>query len=479
MHPLVGNGNGRKSILCAKSHLKVFRRKFAILELFPKFLDHHIQFPQISVEQIGNALAVQLTKLLLGIFPGILMGNIQGLLHAYLLKTTQIPDVPGSIFQHRMDIGTEFRRVHRGFLPLLSPKAITKEVGQPAFGLPVYLGSGHIQGLSVKLFQVLALHLSQRIITATAGGQEAFLSIQLGSGFGRIPTGKPGSGFPFVRQGKVHGQIRLFFAAGQAGKSAEHKRRLYIAAVDPDALRSTAEYAINLCKFCLNTFHGAAGKRHTHGSQGHTLLVGKHTGRTGVAGQIALPGAQHQKMFLLMAAHSTHRTHLHRIQNRRNGSNSVLAQQQPQQPAEMFRLPLGLTKHIIQLFQSGNQDLPKLIEDLSVAVVPLGIQIPGHRQKSVFQAHIFQEGIQSQHLILELSCLQETAAELIQRFHRLLHSLIQLLHLVSGIVRPISSQTIRVLVPGFGPLTAPNTPDDSIVFHLITLIRGQGRQTGA
>ena len=55
------------------------------------------------------------------------------------MEAPHIPDAPGGIFQHRVDIGAEFRRVDGGFLPLLGPEAIFQEIGQAALRLPVDL----------------------------------------------------------------------------------------------------------------------------------------------------------------------------------------------------------------------------------------------------------------------------------------------------------------------------------------------------
>ena len=77
------------------------------------------------------------------------MGNFQGLLQGYLMKSTHIPDTPGRILQHRMDIGTEFRRVHRGFLLLPQSQAVFQEIGHSALPVGIDLGCGQVQGASI------------------------------------------------------------------------------------------------------------------------------------------------------------------------------------------------------------------------------------------------------------------------------------------------------------------------------------------
>ena len=79
-----------------------------------------------------------------------------------------------------------------------------------------------------------------------------------------------------------------------------------------------------------------------------------------------------------MTAHGTNRPHLNRIQNRRNGSHVILAQQQPKKPEELLVLPAGVPQDIVHLLQSRNQDLPELAENLCFPVFSLGIQFFGH-----------------------------------------------------------------------------------------------------
>ena len=53
VHPLVGNGDGRQSIIAAEIYLKIHRLEQRFLQFQPQLPDHHIQFPDIPVEQVA------------------------------------------------------------------------------------------------------------------------------------------------------------------------------------------------------------------------------------------------------------------------------------------------------------------------------------------------------------------------------------------------------------------------------------------
>ena len=144
-------------------------------------------------------------------------------------------------------------------------------------------------------------------------------------------------------------------------------------------------------------------------------------------------------MLFSVAAHSAHRTHLHRIQHRRNGSHIILAQQQPQQPHKMLRLPYAFAQNVIHLLQRTQQDLPELIEDLRAAVVAGGIQFRSQLRKTVLQIQIHQEPIQRNHLLMQVLRIQKTPAELLQRHHSRDSAFIEPFDLPLGLLAPDSA----------------------------------------
>ena len=132
-------------------------------------------------------------------------------------------------------------------------------------------------------------------------------------------------------------------------------------AADENGLPRPAEHTVNLREFRLNALYGAAGKRHSQRAQLHPFLIRQYAGGAAVAGELSFLRPQHNQMLLPVAAHGVHRAHLHRIQNRRNGAHIVLAQQQPQKPHKMLRLPGRVSQYRVHLLQSGNQNFPQLI----------------------------------------------------------------------------------------------------------------------
>ena len=179
-------------------------------------------------------------------------------------------------------------------------------------------------------------------------------------------------------------------------------------------------------------------------------------------------------MLLHMAAHGGHRAQLHHIQHRRDGAHVILAQQQPQQSQKMLRLPVGFPQHIIELLQGRQQDLPELVQDLGIP----SLQLPGQLLQSPLHAQIFQEAIQSLHLLAEVDGSPQSLAQTFQGGDELLPLFIQLLQTAAGGLRPFRPQAIRVVFPRLQPLTAPDAPEKGIVFQQVAGIQihaGQSR----
>ena len=65
----------------------------------------------------------------------------------------------------------------------------------------------------------------------------------------------------------------------------------------------------------------------------------------------------------------------------------------------MFRLPVGIAKHIIKLLQSRNKNFPELPKNLGIPVVAFLLQGLGESIQPGFQVYILQERIQCQDLI--------------------------------------------------------------------------------
>ena len=180
-----------------------------------------------------------------------------------------------------------------------------------------------------------------------------------------------------------------------------------------------------------------------------------------------------------MAAHGRYRAHLHRIQHRRDGTDVILTQKQPQQPGKMLRLPVGLAQNVMQLFQSGNQDFPQLIENLGAAIVSGVIHFLGHLGKTLFQINCFQELIQGTHLPLQVSGIPESPIQRFQRVNGQASGIIEQVQQLMGFFIPNAAQSIRMVFPIRGPLFPPDSPDDGIIFHQIADIRIQWRQRRA
>ena len=183
-------------------------------------------------------------------------------------------------------------------------------------------------------------------------------------------------------------------------------------------------------------------------------------------------------MLPAVAAHGGHRPQLHHIQHRRDGAHIVLAQQQPQQPLEMLRLPVGLAQHVIQLLQGGHQNLPQLIEDLRLPAVAGSIQGLGQLLQALLHAHRFQKVVQRLHLPGQADAGAEGLAQLLQWLYPPPAGGVQGFQPGSGIGVPLRPQTVRVVFPFSSPPDAPDVPEEGIVFQQIAGVRvhaGQGR----
>ena len=248
------------------------------------------------------------------------------------MESSHIPNTPGSVFQHRMDIGAEFRRIHGRLLLLPQMKAILQEIGQSALCVGINLGSGEIQCAPIELSDPVTIHPAHGVASPAAGFPIAFRNPQRIRLFLRVPPCQPGTSLPGIGAGIVHGRYPLFLAAGQLRQTAEHKGGLLSGAEHPNALLRTAEYTVDFREFRLNAFHSAAGKGNAKLPQSYPLLIRQHTGGTGISGKTSFLSAQQNQVLLLMTAHGADRAHLHSIQNRRDGSHVILAQQQSKKP---------------------------------------------------------------------------------------------------------------------------------------------------
>ena len=447
IHAPIGNGNGRKAFPSAEADLKSAGLEPGLLQLLPQFADHHIQLPDVPAEQIGHSVRRNLAEPLSGIFFTETVGNFQGFLHGNGRKPAHVPDAPGSIFQHCMDIGAEFRRIYRDLLPFLCLQAIFQEIGHPAFRLPVNLRSRQIQGFSVQGPDIFQCHLADAVIFLDLHCPVGLQHIQLLGSILRIPFCQPGTCFLRVCHAKAPNILRMQFITRKICQPAEHKRGLLSGAIHPDAFPCPAENAINFSKFILNAFHGTAGQRYAQLTERHPLLVGQNTGRTGIAGQAAFLGTQKNQMLLLITPHGADRTHLHRIQHRRNGAHIILAQQQTEQPCKMLRLPHGMPQHIMELFQGRQKDLPQLVQYLRIAVIPGSIHFLCHEAEFFSKMDGFQKTVQGKNLLLHIGCLPESLLQGCQGSHHRFPGIVQEHKLHVGTLVPGFSQSRRMKFP--------------------------------
>ena len=268
---------------------------------------------------------MELAKAIQSVFLAVVVGNVQGILQAHLVEAPQLPDPPGGVFQHRVDIGAELGGVHRGLLPLPGPQTVVEKIGQAALGLLVHLGGGKIQAVAVEGADVLGADPAQVIIQPLQGALILRLHPQPLRDALLAVGSKIGPGFQFIGIGKAQVFLRLRLAPRQLGEPPVNKGGLLAGAVHPYGFRRPAEHTVNLREFRLDALHGPAGEGHPQLAQGHPLLVRQDTGGAGIAGQVPLLGPQHHQVFGAVAPHGAHRAKLHHIQHRRDGAHVVLA----------------------------------------------------------------------------------------------------------------------------------------------------------
>ena len=377
-----------------------------------------------------------------------------------------------------MDIGSEFRRVDGGFLPLLHPKAILEEVGQAALRLPVDLRGGKIQRRAVEFANGFPLHLSEAVVPPMAGFRICIPDVQPPGGVPGVPPGEVRPRFRPIRRGKAQGIFHLLLPARKLAQTAIDEGRLVAGAEHADGRHSAAEAAVNLRKFRLHALHGAAGEGHAQLPEGDPLLIGQDTGGTGIAGELAFLRPQHDQVLFLMAAHGGHRADLHRVQHRRDGSHVVLAQQQPEKADELLPLPMGVPQHVIHLFQRPQKDFPQLVQDLRAPVVPGGVQRLRHAGKPHFQGNILQKAVQCQHLPPQIGSVPEPLPKPRQRRNGQFPRGVQFLHAVSVVLRPHAAEAVRMVFPALRPFLPPDAPDDGIILDPVAGVRVNGGQGG-
>ena len=353
VHGVVRDGNGRQGFSAAEAKLKFHRFKTRRLQLLPQLPHHHVQLLHVAPEQVGHALTVQLAETFLSILLTEAVGYLHRLLQRDLVEASHLPDAPGGVFQHRMDIGSKFCRIDSRFLPLLCPQAIFQEIGQATLCLPVDLGSGQVQGAAIEGLHGFPLNLAQTIVPFLNRVFKAGQNIQFFCDFFCVPPGEAGPGFIGIRLGIALKRFRPFLLARHLRQSPEEEGGLVAGTADRDRLLRPAKNAVDFGEFRLNALHGAAGQGNAQLSQDDPLLIRQHAGRTAVARQLAFLRAQHDQVLLAVAAHGADRTHLHGIQHRRDGAHIVLAQQQPEQSGKMLRFPDGIAKHREHLLQCG------------------------------------------------------------------------------------------------------------------------------
>ncbi len=391
------------------------------------------------------------------------------------MEAPHVPDAPGGVLQHRVDIGAEFRRVDGRLLPLPGPKAVLQEIGETALGLSVDLGSGQIQSFAVKPLHAVPGHSSQAVILSVLRLPVAGKHRQPFRQLPGIPPGKINTRLGFVRLGKAGNARKLPLASRQFCQPVIQEGGLLPGTADKNGLLRPAEYAVNLREFRLNALHRAAGQGYSQGAQLHPLLIRQHAGGAAVARKLSFLRAQHDQMLLPVAAHSVHRPHLHRIQHRRNGSHIVLAQQQPQKPHKMLRLPGRVPQHRVHLFQGGNEDFPQLIQNLSLPGLPAFLQLLGKAYEPFLQRNFFQESVQPQNLLLKTPCLPEPVLQSDKGGDGQFPRLVQFRQLVLGIFIPHAAQTLRMPRPGILPGLSPDSPGDGVIFHPVTGVHIQRR----
>ena len=198
-------------------------------------------------------------------------------------------------------------------------------------------------------------------------------------------------------------------------------------------------------------------------SQSHTLLVRQHALGAGIAWEASFSRPQHKQMPGLMAPQGRNRAHLHRIQHRRNGTHVILAQQQPQKPPELLRLPASLAQHIMHLLQGRHENFPELVYDLCLPICAPGIQLPGLFLQATLHLQLLQETEKPLHLVRQGFPVGKTFAQPLQRLCNLSPQSVELLQLCLLLRRQrlffhLLGEATRVLGPGRKPLLVPDGP---------------------
>ena len=176
-------------------------------------------------------------------------------------------------------------------------------------------------------------------------------------------------------------------------------------------------------------------------------------------------------MLLPVQTHGANRTTLHRIQHRRNRSHLILTQQQLKQSCKAFRIPSGLTQHIMELLQGAEEDLPKLVQDLGAAIISGFIHFSSQLLQTLLQLQLLQEIIQSQHLLGHILRIPEIILQLHQRQDRSFTGRVDGGKTLCRRFIKNTAETVRVECPVFLPAAATDAPHDGIVFHQIAHIR--------
>ena len=146
-------------------------------------------------------------------------GDGQGLIHGHLVEATLFHDLPGGVFQYRVDVRTEFCRIDGCFLPLLGTHAVLQEIGHPALGLPVDLGGRKIQRLAVKSVNLLFFHLSDGKIRLGSNILIFLFQSQRGRLIRTSQLGKVRAGLRLRTKRSAQRRRSFPFAAGNTGQT--------------------------------------------------------------------------------------------------------------------------------------------------------------------------------------------------------------------------------------------------------------------
>ena len=184
-------------------------------------------------------------------------------------------------------------------------------------------------------------------------------------------------------------------------------------------------------------------------------------------------------MFLLITAHGGNSTCLDGIQYRRNRTHIILAQQQAEQSGKMFPIPLGFAERIVQLFQCGQKDFPKLIENLRAWMISGIVHILCQQSKTLFQMNFLKKTIDAYDLLLNIYRPQKAIPQVNQGLHGHIPRFIQHGQIFAVSFFPGKAQTFRMVFPVLGPFLAADSPYDYVVLQHIAGIRIQRRKRRA